>query len=180
MISIILTHPSLNPPAPPPNPQLKKYIAWQLTGILWVVLQVMKRDAVSCTVLIRKYISEFSFLKLTKQIKLKFVLMRYCVFKRFKIRTFKKWLWITRRVRIEIKSKERLASSIFNGFNRLNPARRNLESDPSYHLWKKVLKKIANDGSLTDVFILMDVHTQKPKIQTEWALQSRFGREKSH
>ena len=36
-------------------------------------------------------------------------------------------------------------------------AKRNLESDPSYHLLKKALKKSAND-SLRDVF---DVHTHK-------------------
>ena len=77
------------------------------------------------------------------------------------------------------KIKREVGRSIFNGFNRLNPAKRNLESDPSYHLWKKVPKNIAN-GSLRHVFILMDVHTQKPKIQTERAWQSRFGREKSH
>ena len=36
-------------------------------------------------------------------------------------------------------------------------AKRNLESDPSYHLLEKALKKSAND-SLRDVF---DVHTHK-------------------
>ena len=64
------------------------------------------------------------------------------------------------------KIKREIGRSIFNGFNRLNPAKRNLESDPSYHLWKKVLKKIAND-SLRDVFILTDVHTQRSKIQLQ-------------
>ena len=54
------------------------------------------------------------------------------------------------------KIKREIGRSIFNGFNRLNP----------YHLWKKVLKKIAND-SLRDVFILMDVHTQRSKIQLQ-------------
>ena len=70
--------------------------------------------------------------------------------------------------KIRNKIKSEIGRSIFNGFNRLNSAKRNLESDPSYHLWKKVLKKIAS-GSLRDVFILMDVHTQI-QLQREFAI----------
>ena len=48
--------------------------------LLWVVLQVIKRDAISYTVSIKKYISDSWFLKFTKQIKLKFcfnVILRF-------------------------------------------------------------------------------------------------------
>ena len=127
----------------------------------------MKRDVVSYTVLLKKYISESWFLKFTKQIKLK--VFFYCdiaflnALKPVPLKNDFESHAEDSQSKNRNKVKKEIGRSIFNDFNRLNPAKWNLESDPSYYLWKKVLKKIAN-GSLTDVFILMDVHTQRPKI----------------